>query len=215
MYDIIGYFVSASILYGLFSLIFKVSDCLASKIENFFDDLKAKKKTKKDEIEKKIPKKSNDEMEVLINRLLKNEANRKSIDKLISKINLLKQSEIIETLTMFPTDELNKLKHLLSKNHKNKEPFLKSNIFYVIVGAVFGEATKGIVNGTIIDKLVQKEPIYIVASIFILVVSFFIYVVIKLYNNSKIIELDSEYLISEIDLIIEERKEKQINENKS
>ena len=215
MYDIIGYFVSAIILYWLFSLIFKVSDCLASEIENFFDDLKAKKKTKKDEIEKKIPKKSNDEMEVLINHLLKNEANRKSIDKLISKINSLKQSEIIETLTMFPTDELNKLKHLLSKNHKNKEPFLKSNIFYVIVGAVFGEATKGIVNGTIIDKLVQKEPVYIVASIFILVVSFFIYVVIKLYNNSKIIELDSEYLISEIDLIIEERKEKHINENKS
>lgn len=153
-------------------------------------------------------------MRVLIGYLLKNKVSGKSIDKLINKINSLKQSEIVETLTMFPTDELNKLKHLLSKNHKNKEPFLKSNIFYVIVGAVFGEATKGIVNGTIIDKLFQKEPIYIRAFIFILVVSFII-LVIKIYNNSKIIELDSEYLISEIDLIIEERKEKQINENKS
>lgn len=44
MYDIIGYLVSASILYVMFSLIFKVGDCLANKIENIFDFLKAKNK---------------------------------------------------------------------------------------------------------------------------------------------------------------------------
>lgn len=151
--------------------------------------------------------KSNDELEKMINSLTKNQAKAKSIDKLMSKINLLEHSEIIATLEIINSDKLKKLKHLLRNFHK-KESFFKSNIFYVIVGAVFGEVTKGIVKGAIIDKFAGKGVVDTILCvgiliILILVVSIIIFFIIKMINGNKKIELDSEYLISEIDLVIE------------
>lgn len=158
-------------------------------------------------------KKSNDELEKMINSLTENQAKANSIDKLISKINLLEHSEIIATLEIIDSDKLNKLKHLLRNFHKNKESFFKSNILYVIVGAVFGEGTKGIVRGAIIDNFAgkgDKDTILCVGILFILtlVVSIIISLIIKVFNGNKKIELDSEYLISKIDLVIENKNKK-------
>ena len=247
MYDILGYFVSTIILFGMVTFTYIVSDYFSSKIVNFLDTQKEKKERKKDKVEKETLKtreasidlnniqvegemrkkrgksidlskifkeiKSNDELEKMINSLTKNQAKANSIDKLMSKINLLEHSEIIATLEKIDSDKLNKLKHLLRNFHKNKESFFKSNIFYVIVGAVFGEVTKGIVKGAIIDKFAGKGVIdtilYVgILIILILVVSIIIFLIIKMIKGNKKIELDSEYLISEIDLVIENANKK-------
>lgn len=223
--EYLGYVISLVLLFCFFKAILIVSDVISKKIEERFEE-KIQEDIKKNKEEVYILGKravggsieskylielcNNFSVLYYINQLIKNGRNKYNIIQLVELINSKYFSEDLfnRDLKKKSVGDLNKINYVLKKDLK-KMTLIKNSIVTVILTAVVIPIIQNISCIRIITKNITDfigNQLYTVVILLSILILIYIGITIHLNKrNLKKISLDSEYIISMIDLVIKEK----------